>query len=254
MSDTPTAAGNESLQFDRVVVEPGASGGQPSPGVACSSCRQSIPIQYYSINGHVVCEHCRDKIEDAVKTPEGVGPFVIAALFGLGAAIAGAFIYFAIMYFGHLEIGIVAILIGYMVGYAVRKGTGGRGGLRFQILAIVLTYGSVALAYTPLVVIEAVKDSRTARQSGAVTRQGAAATPRQESGQRRPPRILGVGALLMFIVALPVLVVVGSFPSGLISAFIIVIGMRQAWRMTAAPNLTVYGPYQVGAASLSGSA
>jgi hypothetical protein len=46
--------------------------------------------------------------------------------------------------------------------------------------------------------------------------------------------------------ALPVLVVIGSFPSGLISAFIIFIGMRQAWKMTSAPVLKVYGPYRVG--------
>ena len=34
---------------------------------------------------------------------------------------------------------------------------------------------------------------------------------------------------------------------GLISAVIIVIGMRQAWRMTAAPLVRVRGPFRVGA-------
>jgi hypothetical protein len=57
--------------------------------------------------------------------------------------------------------------------------------------------------------------------------------------------------LLALIAALPVLTVVGSFPSGLISAFIIFIGMRQAWRMTGAPRLEVRGPYRVGAAPVS---
>ena len=37
-----------------------------------------------------------------------------------------------------------------MVGWAIRKGTAGRGGRRFQILAAVLTYWAVGLAYTPL--------------------------------------------------------------------------------------------------------
>jgi hypothetical protein len=41
-------------------------------------------------------------------------------------------------------------------------------------------------------------------------------------------------------------VVIGSFPSGLISAFIIVIGMRQAWRMTSAIVVKVHGPYRIG--------
>ena len=35
-------------------------------------------------------------------------------------------------------------------GLRVRKGAGGRGGRRFQILAVVLTYWAVGLAYTPL--------------------------------------------------------------------------------------------------------
>jgi hypothetical protein len=50
------------------------------------------------------------------------------------------------------------------------------------------------------------------------------------------------------MIALPVLVVIGSMPSGLISAFIIFIGMRQAWKMTEAAVLKIHGPYRVGAA------
>jgi hypothetical protein len=253
MSDSQTAAGHEDLQFDRVVAGSDSAGGQPHDGVACSACHAPIPTEYYSVNGHVVCDHCRDDIEDAVEPPQGPGPLILAALFGLGAGIAGAIIYFAVIYFAHLEVGIVAILIGYMVGYAVRKGTGGRGGLRFQILAVTLTYGSVALAYAPVVVIEAVKDSRAARQAAAAgTGQNARPAARAQSERPRSP-FLAIAVLLGFVALLPVLIVWGSLPSGLISAFIIFIGMRQAWRMTAAPPVTVYGPYQVGSVSLSGS-
>ena len=179
MSDPQTAAGNEDLQFDRVVAGSNSAGGQPHDGVVCSACHAPIATEYYSVNGHVVCEHCRDDIEDAVEPPQGPGPLIVATFFGLGAGIAGAIIYFAVLYFAHLEVGIVAILIGYMVGYSVRKGAGGRGGLRFQILAIALTYGSVALAYAPVVVIDAVKDSRAARQAAAAgTSQNAKPTSR----------------------------------------------------------------------------
>jgi hypothetical protein len=175
---------------------------------------------------------------------------VTAALCGIGAAIVGAFIYFAVLYFANLQIGIIAILIGYMVGYTVRVGASGRGGFRFQILAVALTYGSVALAYAPVVVIAGARASqRTERAEGATAR---APTPdsRPQANARRNP-VVGVAALLAFIAALPVLVVWGSLPSGLISAFIIAIGMRQAWRMTGAPHLTVFGPYRVGTASVS---
>jgi hypothetical protein len=35
-------------------------------------------------------------------------------------------------------------------------------------------------------------------------------------------------------------------PMGLISALIIFIGLRQAWRMTGRPELVISGPYKVG--------
>src|SRR5258708_3197232 len=75
--------------------------------------------------------------------------------FGFGAGGVGAAIYYGVIAIAPLEIGIVAILIGYMVGYSVRKGADGRGGRRFQVLAAVLTYCSVALAYAPLAVQQA---------------------------------------------------------------------------------------------------
>jgi len=47
--------------------------------------------------------------------------------------------------------------------------------------------------------------------------------------------------------ALPVIVVIGSMPSGLITALIIFFGIRQAMRMTAAPVLRISGPFRIGA-------
>jgi hypothetical protein len=58
--------------------------------------------------------------------------------------------------------------------------------------------------------------------------------------------VLALGALFVLSLALPVLVVVGSLPGGLISAIIMGVGLRQAWQMTAAPAVRVRGPYQVG--------
>jgi hypothetical protein len=57
---------------------------------------------------------------------------------------------------------------------------------------------------------------------------------------------LALGATFLFIFVLPVMVVVGSLPSGLISALIIGIGMRQAWQMTGGQGVSITGPYKVG--------
>jgi hypothetical protein len=235
----------DELQFDHVIPESSSLDTRGSAGVACSACQQLIPNEYYEINGHIACQRCRLAIEATAATPTGAVPFMTAALCGFGASIAGAFIHFAVLYFAHLQIGIVAILIGYMVGYTVRKGASGRGGLRFQIMAVALTYGSVALAYVPIVVLSS-NAAQSVQHSAAASPSAPTADPRPREGQPRSP-FPGVAMVLAFIAVLPVLVVLSSLPSGLISAFIMLIGMQQAWRMTGAATLSVFGPYRVGA-------
>ena len=247
------AAGTTGLQFDHVVAAPSTTDATHDAGVVCGACQTSIPTEYFDLGGHVVCERCRQRFELAAETPRGILPLVIAGACGLGAGIVGAIIYYSVIAIAHLEIGIVAILIGYMVGYAVRRGAGGRGGLRFQVLAVALTYLSVAFAYTPLVVT-AVRDQHAreiAAQANATSNPGADRTASQRTGEAPPPTgalwaILMLGA---FVATLPVAVILGNLPSSLITLVIITIGMRQAFRMTAAPILEFRGPYRVGAQS-----
>ena len=253
-SDTPTA---EALQFDRATTVSGSV--PPSPVVVCKGCSLTITTQYYDVNGHALCGTCRDGVAAAAETPNGIAAFVKAACFGAGAGVVGAAIYYAVIAFAHLEIGIVAILIGYMVGYSVRRGANGRGGRRFQVLAAVLTYLAVAMAYSPLAIQEAMQDKKPAAQPAAATAGTEAPAPVSDPDTRPPVQRPSNGVLFTFVVlvglmlALPVLVVVGSFPSGLISAFIIFIGMRQAWKMTTAPVLRIAGPYRVGASQAAAS-
>jgi hypothetical protein len=248
MSDEDTE-----LQFDRVVTESTPDATARELTVVCTACHAAIPTEYFQINGKVFCGRCRRIVESVAETPGGIGPLATAGLFGLAAGIAGAAIYYGVIAIAHLEIGIVAILIGYMVGYAVRRGARARGGLRFQILAVALTYVSVAFAYTPLVFQQA-RAGRNAQNERASTMTDRRPDETSSGGSRQPNgRSSPFGWVLLagFIALLPVLMIVSSFPSGLISAFIIFIGMRQAWRMTGAPSLEILGPYRVGAEAAS---
>jgi hypothetical protein len=255
----------EELQFDRVVSQAASASPSGTLSVACAGCQTSIETEYYDVNGKTCCGRCRAAIEAAAETPQGILPLVIAGVFGLGAGVVGAAIYYAVMAIANLEIGIVAILIGYMVGYAVHKGAGLRGSRRFQVLAVALTYASVALAYTPLAFQEVLDADRGARKAAATTTStdgnvaataadgtsvatAIESTPAETTRPSGRRALFALAILLTFIAALPVMVVVGSLPSGLISAFIIFIGMRQAWRMTGVPLLQILGPYRVGAA------
>jgi hypothetical protein len=167
------------------------------------------------------------------------------------AAILGAILYYAVIAITDFEIGFVAIAIGYMVGWAIRKATANRGGRRYQVLALVLTYWAVGLAYTPITfkaMIEQDKKDQAQQATASATPEAAApATADDEATIISIPVVLGI--LLGFSLALPVLVVFGSLPGGLISALIIGIGMRQAWQMTGVPPLQISGPYRIAAAT-----
>jgi hypothetical protein len=171
-----------------------------------------------------------------------------SAAFGLGAGVVGAAIYYAVLTLAHLEVGLIAVLIGYMVGYAVRKGASGRGGRRFQVLAVALTYGSIAMAYVPALMGGSEGRRASQAETAEPSRNSGLSTP--VSGDRAPNparQLFGLVILLAGLLALPVIIVVNTLPSGLLTAIIIGVGLRQAWMMTGATHVRTLGPYRVGA-------
>jgi hypothetical protein len=250
------ADGPPPLQFETAIPQGATASEAPPalPGVTCQSCQQAIPTEYFDISGALhVCASCRDVIERQGQPPRGVAPLVRAGLFGLGAAIAGAILYYAVVAITDFEIGLVSIAIGYMVGYAIRKGTGGLGGRVFQVAAVVLTYWAVGLAYVFLAVGAAAERQPASADapvavapSEAASDQPAAGADTGEAESMSTPAFIAYAIFFSF--ALPVLVIIGSLPGGLLSAAIIGFGMHQAWRMTAAPQLTITGPFRVGTA------
>ena len=247
----------EELQFDRAIPEaaPAHTSDAAAASMVCASCQTALETDYYSVNSNTVCRTCRVRLLAATETPRGAGPLVRAAALGGVAGVMGAAIYYGVIALTNFEIGLVAIVIGYMVGWAVRKGAGDRGGRRFQILATALTYGAVALAYTPLVFMES--SDRTSQEAATLTKSGnPPSTPSAAADADTEPltpsggfAVAMVLLLLGYIAALPIIMIVGSLPSGLISAAIIFFGMRQAWVMTGVPRLEISGPYRVGAAA-----
>ncbi len=231
-------------------------------GVTCAACQRALDTAYFDINGLSVCEACRDVVARQAQTPRDWATLAKAAAFGVGAAIAGAALYYAVIKITNLEIGLVAIAIGYMVGYSVKRATNGRGGRRFQVLALALTYWAVGLAYLPLtleaVLERAAADARTTTAASSATTTsapGAAPVPQADTaadGDDDSGPLMSVLVAMVFSLGLPVLSVFGSMPSGLISGAIIAFGMHQAWQMTAAPHLRVSGPYRIGTGEVRG--
>ncbi len=270
-ADSSTRSGADDLQFDRAVDPSAADAAAGAP--VCSACSASIRMYYYDVDGATVCSTCKQGVERASGggAAGAKGGMVKVVLAGLGAAIAGAVIYYSVMEYLNLEIGYVAILIGFMVGYAIRGAAAGRGGRRYQLLAAGLTYFAVALAYTPFALgagndgsgEDAAADSALAADAvDPASATDVAATdpdaavgddPNADEPTGATAKQLGGGGIalafgggLLFILALPVVVILGSMPSGLISAAIIGFGMHQAWNMTRRVEHSITGPFKVG--------
>jgi len=264
VDDDMTSAPDGELQFESVV--PRADG--TADATACAICHTRFDAEYFDVNGQQICRACSERVAFHSSTPREMRTLLRAGLAGVVAAVLGAVLYFAVLAISGFEVGLVAIAIGYMVGYGVRIGTRGRGGRRFQVLALLLTYWAVGLAYSSLAIKEMVSP-RAADASASISRpqsdgaaqpvtpetppSGTARTLNEEHGSMTGGRFLiGLTQLLAFTFVLPVLVIAGSMPGGLISGAIIVFGMMQAWKMTGAPVVTVTGPYRIGAAPAAG--
>ena len=242
MSNQPTGvppSGN--LQFER------AERASQASGSACAVCKQPITTSYYEINGHVTCQRCRGRI--IAERDRGTSSTRFAKALGLGllAAAGGAGVYYAVAAATGSEYAIVAIVVGLLVGSAVRKGSNRRGGWRYQALAMSLTYSAIVVTYIPQI-IKAVTERRASASNEGV-RGAAQPAPTVDSARTAPKRIgvggvlLGLGALFLLAAALPILAGI----SNIIGLFIIGIALYEAWRLNKAVALRITGPYQVSA-------
>jgi len=223
----------EDLQFQR------AEFGQQPPVSQCVVCKTPIADSYYQVNGKIVCPGCSQKVQAVQQTPEGVGTFWRAALYGLGAAIAGS-ILFAIVSLTGFQFSIVAIVVGVMVGKAIRHVTKSRSSRAYQILAVALTYGALTSSEIALLLKQAAqdRDAQAAAKTSAVT-PPKPVTPSATQFAAASAMLIGISLILPFIY------VAHDFAGGLINLIIIGIGLLQAWRITRPINLQVMGPYSL---------
>lgn len=200
---TETQRGSASLDFERADV----SG--PALAMTCAACAQPIAATYFGVNGNFVCPPCRDRL---VPHAEGAGSFSAALGLGLGAAVLCAAAYYAITALTGWEIGLVAIVVGVVIGKAVRKGAALRSGKRYRLLAILLTYAAITATYVPQIM--------------------------QVDGYRGS---LGSATLLAWMLPAFMLMKLDN----VLGLVILAIGVYEAWKLSAAPELTLQGPFSL---------
>jgi hypothetical protein len=158
--------------------------------------------------------------------------------------VAGCILYAAVAILLNLEIGIVAIVVGIMVGKAVRAGSNGLGGRPQQILAVLLTYFSITTSYIPVYLHQLSKNPQLREQA----RQNEAKSPSvagdQQTGQPAQMGLARAIMVLMLLFAAAPFFGLTTGIGGFISLFIIFIGLQRAWKLTGRSEILVMGPYE----------
>ena len=186
----------------------------------CSLCGTALASEYYRVHGRTACASCASAAQNGQANGQNNTAFTRALLFDVGAAIIGLAGYAAFTIATSFYIGYVALGVGYIVARAMKFGSGGRGGRPFQIVAVILTYLAIALAEIPIALWEV----RAHLPSG---------------------RMLAVAIRLLPIGLTSPIREMRDPIHGLINLVILYVGLQIAWRGTAAPRVTVEGPFRL---------
>ena len=200
-------------------------------GGPCKACGQAINGTYYQINGAKICANCTQRIKSQLPK-DSHAAFVRGVLFGVGGAILGLGIYVGFALATGLIAGLISLAVGYIVGKAILLGSGGVGGRRYQMAAVLLTYIAVSLAAVPIAWSQHMK--QRSEQAQGQSREVSSTAPKPQVAQ-------AVGRLALIGLVSPFLGLANPM-QGVIGLIILFVGIRIAWRMTAARQVSILGP------------
>jgi hypothetical protein len=197
-------------------LQPGQHPGQLKPQeIKCSVCGSLVTGQKYVLNAQPACARCAVAAGAPV---DSSAAFSTAVVYGIGAAIAGLAFYAGFTIAFHFYIGYVALAVGWLIGKAMMAGSKGIGGRKYQIVAALLTYFAISLASVPILLAEAYEKGTEIDWANFA------------------------GVLVVYGIASPILDLAGGMAFGLIGLLILFVGLRIAWRLTAAKKVIVAKP------------
>lgn len=261
--DMPQETAGSPIRFDRAEFEGSSTASR------CAVCSEPLAGSYFEINGAMVCPPCRAKVEVASNQGSKPGRVLRALVAGFGAAVLGAGIYYAVLALTGYEIGLIAIVVGFLVGGAVRWGSYARGGWLYQAMAIGLTYVAIVSTYVPFIIkganeaaaeesaasgaapttttASAAGDATaaTSKAADAATAKDAAASSAEAAAPSFGAFVVAIATMAGVILALPFLAGVQNFIGWLIIGF----ALYQAWKMNRRQELVVTGPFRLAPAT-----
>lgn len=216
----------------------------PAGSDSCLFCQQPIKGTYYRVNGQQACASCVDKVKQA--RADKPSDYTKALLYGVGAAVLGMIGYAAFAIITGWTIGYLALGVGWLVAWAMVKGSRGHGGRKYQVTAVLLTYAAVSMASIPIYFSMMSKEKPAAQTTqaekipaGGASKTNASETPKSE---KKMGFAAALGMLALIGLASPFLELADPL-HGIIGLFILLIGIQIAWKNTGLPKLEIDGPF-----------
>ena len=239
MPDYGSPPSPQDLQFQHAEPVAEAAGADGSSARNCVVCKQPAGDTYFHAQGQIVCPLCAQRIQTGQQAPPALS-LMRAAIYGGVAALGGCTLYALVAIVLNAEIGLIAILVGWMVGKAIRHASYGLGGRPQQILAVTLTYFAITTSYIPVILYQAAKNPQRVEQP---MEQRQAQTKGAPAETQPRTSVGGLVLYLLMIAAIAPFLSLTSGISGLISLFILFIGLQRAWKLTERSEILLMGPY-----------
>ena len=228
-----------------------------TPGAdRCTSCQQGIAASYFRVNGAMTCANCAEQAERLLPK-DSHAAYMRGLLFGVGGAILGLVLYSTVGIVTGLMIGYVSLAVGFIVGKAIMKGSGGLGSRRYQIAAALLTYAAVSMSAVPIGISQYIKNEKAVKAaradrlqpektvSGELAPADATQIANSPGPSSAPKQSLGavLGLLLLWGLGSPFLELQDPL-HGLIGLVILFVGIRIAWQLAAGRPNVILGPFK----------
>ena len=229
----------------------------------CARCGSPLS-SYFAVAGSPFCEPCKDLTVQAHEASH-LPTLLRGGALGLVAASIGAGVYYAIAELTGYEFGLMSIVLGLMVGIAVRIGSRARGGWRYQALAMSLCYAAICATYVPRIIsaartqgapqttaalapgspraVQAAALAQPAKEASAAPGEPASAEPGAPEGPPAAGRLFkALGMLFLLSLTLPFL----AGAKNAVGIVIIAIGLYEAWKVNRGAPYSVAGPFLAG--------
>ncbi len=201
-------SGTDDLQFDKADY-----GGAEA---TCASCAQGLGGAWYLLGAQRVCPACRDQLMATIGAPIGAVGYAKALAAGALAGAACAVAWAVIREVTGVELGIVAIAVGWAVAEAMRRAAG-KGARALQVGGVLIAYVAMMESNLPTLVAQ------------------------MDLGESTFQQLFGWGFAGILALGMPLLVWQAG-GSAVLWYVIVAIALHRAWTGLTPPRLAFVGP------------